>query len=55
MHVDVVLLQSSSLCCSSQDGWTALMIAAREGHVNVVRVLLDAGADANAKNNVSGC
>ena len=30
-------------------GWTALMFAAWEGHTEVARVLLDAGANANAK------
>jgi ankyrin repeat protein len=28
-------------------GWTVLMFAAREGHVDIVRLLLDHGADAN--------
>jgi len=31
------------------------MSAAQQGHADVVRVLLDAGGDVNAKRNVSGC
>jgi len=34
-------------------GWTALMFAAWEGHTDVARVLLDAGANANARTFVS--
>jgi hypothetical protein len=33
----------------SQQGWTALIWAARQGHVDCVRLLIDAGADKNAK------
>lgn len=33
---------------SDYNGWTALMLAANHGHVEVARVLLEAGADANA-------
>ena len=35
----------------AQFGQTALMFAAREGHADCVRLLLDAGADKNAKCN----
>ena len=37
-----------------QYGWTALMIAASNGHVNVVQCLVEAGANLEAVNNVSG-
>ena len=31
------------------------MVAGQNGHMNVARMLLDAGADVDAKNNVSAC
>ncbi len=36
----------------AQGGWTALMRAARLGHADCARLLLDAGADKNAKGEV---
>jgi ankyrin repeat protein len=36
----------------AQNGSTALMFAAEKGHVDCVRLLLDAGADKEAKNEV---
>jgi hypothetical protein len=40
-----------------QGGYTALVWAAIKGHVDCLRLLLDAGANANAKDNVRifGC
>ena len=38
---------------SVQDGSTALFVAAQEGHFSVVRMLLEAKADVNMKDNVS--
>ena len=35
-----------------QEGWTSLMNAALEGHVEVVSLLLQRGADIEAKDNV---
>ena len=37
-----------------QDGYTALMLAARNGHVNVVQCLVEAGANLAAADRVSG-
>ena len=37
-----------------QDGSTALMEAARYGHVNVVQCLVEAGANLEAVDDVSG-
>ena len=38
---------------SVQDGSTALLVAAEKGHCSVVRMLLEAKADVNIRNNVS--
>ena len=35
-----------------QDGWTALHVAAQEGHLRVVEMLLEANADVSIKTNV---
>ena len=36
----------------SQDGWTALHLASQEGHINVVRVLIEASAHVNQQTKV---
>ena len=38
-----------------QYGWTAMIYAAMNGHVEVVDRLLAAGADKDAQNEVPGC
>ena len=38
---------------SVQNGSTALLVAAQEGHCGIVRMLLEAKAEVNMKNNVS--
>jgi ankyrin repeat protein len=42
------------LCCESdsQSGWTALINAGYMGHAECVRLLIDAGANKDARNNV---
>ena len=37
-----------------QGGWTALMVAARNGYVNVVQCLVEVGANLEAVDKVSG-
>ena len=37
-----------------QGGWTALILAASKGHVNVVQCLVEAGANLEAADEVSG-
>ena len=41
-----------SLSLSIQDGWTPLMTASFSGHVDVVRVLIEAHADIHSQNKV---
>ena len=40
-------------CVSPQYGRTALILASRYGHVDIVRMLLDRGADVDATDDVS--
>lgn len=42
----------SRTCFCPQDGRTALIYAVQPGHENIVRLLLDAGANANVKDRV---
>ncbi len=43
----------SLILSSAQDGFTALVLAARSGRAEVVQLLLSAGADINHKSKVS--
>ena len=43
----------SNSLASVQDGSTALVVAAQKGHFGIVRMLLEAKADVNMKDNVS--
>ena len=42
-----------TLTMNWQDGWTALMSAAQDGHSNVVETLLQHGASVDMKGTVS--
>ena len=41
-----------TVCLCSQDGWTALHLAAQEGKVDVVRLLTEAQAQVNIQSEV---
>lgn len=46
------LMLSMLVRCCSQDQWTALMLAAENGHKDVVEFLVKAGADVNHQEKV---
>ena len=46
-----VFIDAKGVDAIVRDGWTALMHAARDGHTEVVKLLIDNGADLNHKNN----
>ena len=50
MYVNVMML--SSVCHHTQDGWSALMMAARCGHTAVVQELVKSGATLDIQNKV---
>ena len=39
---------------SLQEGWTALLMASKAGHMECVKMLLDKGADVNMQDKVNG-
>ena len=43
------------LCVNTKDGWTALMIASQNGHTATAQLLVEAGANKEAKNKVRDC
>ena len=49
---ELVCITCSSSLISVQDGTTALHVASQKGHCEVVRMLLDAKADPNRRENV---
>ena len=48
----VLHLRRRRLMAAAQDGFTALTWAVAKGHAECVRLLLDAGADKNARSKV---
>lgn len=50
----MLLKHGADLQSSCPLGWTALMQAARNGHANVVRMLIDAGAKTTGRNSLGG-
>ena len=48
-HIESVLIVFCTLtifcCCATQDGYSAVYVASRNGHTEVVDVLVQAGAD----------
>jgi ankyrin repeat protein len=55
MTLDLKSLLESIRKRTTQGGETALICAAYEGHIDCVRLLVEAGADKNAKSNVRAC
>ena len=47
--MDKVITHGAELNARDEDGWTALMKAAREGQKGVVKILIDNGADVNVE------
>ena len=53
-HLFVWSQSSLSLPLLLQDGWTALMLAAQNGHLEVAKQLISSRASVNATDEVSG-
>ena len=51
-HYCIIQIRSGS-CISLQDGNTALILAARLGYTDVVKILVEHGSDLDIKNKVS--
>lgn len=50
---DFILHTNNPLQTHQQNGYAPLSAAARGGHLEIVKLLLDKGADMSAENNVS--
>ncbi len=50
-----VLMEKVTSSLSSQDGWTALMLASGNGHREIAQLLVDRGADVNTHKKVGNC
>ena len=53
MHICCVCMCTCLFLDPIQKGWTALYIACKKGHDELVKILLQAGADPNIQNEVS--
>ena len=51
MLLQIIYIATLTVSCL-QDGWTALHLAAQEGKVDVVRLLIDAEAQVNIQTEV---
>ncbi len=49
--VEAAIMNGAEVNTKDNDGWTALMWAARNGHTEIAELLLKHGAEVNAKNN----
>ena len=52
MLLYIAVLGELTVCLCTQDGWTALHLAAQEGKVDVVRLLTEAQAHINMQTEV---
>jgi serine/threonine-protein phosphatase 6 regulatory ankyrin repeat subunit B len=51
--VDLLLpkIDIDNVNLQNKDGWTALMLASYHGHINIINLLINYGADVNLKDN----
>ena len=52
MFLEVLMYDRHYCMYNLQDGWTPLMTASFEGHVEIVRILIEAKAHINSQNEV---
>jgi hypothetical protein len=53
--VKSLVARGASVNTKDEDGWTAFMWAVNKGYINLAKLLLDKGADVNAKNIRGDC